>query len=623
MEEKLLPLAAGPSGKSRIICSVRVDNLSYSIPQGKVRKPILSNVTASFQPGTCTALMGPSGAGKTSLLNVLCGNVRSSNLSGSVLVNEEPVPDGFKRISALVPQDDILLTSLTPQDTLMYSARLRLPPGTDYAGRVSSVLRQLSLYEHRDTVIGSVAKRGLSGGQRKRVSIALELLIDPSVLFVDEPTSGLDSKMAEDVVALLVEMAREQRRTIICTIHAPSWRIFSSFDKLVLLNQGRVVFAGAVDTVERYFAGIGFVTPTHENPADFFMRSMQLSNSALDDDDAVSPPGTSSSSSTLLPPADDDVESTQGCGKRAHPLNPAGWWSEQWCAHVRDRDASGQGAKEAPIFWQGADLDLVRSKSYSISRWRQWAILGERFAVDYASDRSKMIGGAVLKFLIGVVVGVCWLNQARPDDDNLYSSTQIFPIQGALFVCCFSGVMDTLFPTITLMPTTKVLLLREYRNGMYSLPPYYFALLCNSVFFQSMNSIIMGVPIYLLVGLSTDTWVKPVIFLLNLSLMSSIGAALGLFLGSLVENLQQAQQIGKIALAAAHRTVDESPPLTALRPNPYSPLPPLVMPTLVPLELFCGYISPYNKIPIYFRWLYDVSPNPTQPHTNFEPRTLT
>jgi ATP-binding cassette subfamily G (WHITE) protein 2 len=119
-----------------------------------------------------------------------------------------------------------------------------------------------------------VDRRGISGGERKRTSIALELLTNPSVMFVDEPTSGLDSKMAEDVVLTLKALA-SQDRTLICTIHQPSYKIFCHFNRLVLLSKGALAYDGPVDAVEAYFQALGHVTPRGENPADFFMALLQ------------------------------------------------------------------------------------------------------------------------------------------------------------------------------------------------------------------------------------------------------------------------------------------------------------------------------------------------------------
>lgn len=234
------------------------------------RKEILRDIDASFPPGTFTACMGASGAGKSTLLNVLRAG-RSTG--GAVLANGAPYTKLARRLIVTVPQDDILLPGLTALELLTYQAQLRLPRsvGAGRQARARAVLSQLHFSpEDMVTKIGSVDDRGLSGGQRKRVSIALELLTNPAVLLVDEPTSGLDAKMALDVVGILKDLAREGR-TLIVTVHQPSFRIYSQFDRLLLLSGGRVTFAGRLEQAEAYFSGMGFVTPEHENPAEYFI----------------------------------------------------------------------------------------------------------------------------------------------------------------------------------------------------------------------------------------------------------------------------------------------------------------------------------------------------------------
>lgn len=342
-------------------------NRANLTPQTYLRPPpktILSNLDLVFEQASLTALMGPSGAGKTSLLSVLSGNAPAGSVTGSVLVNEKPSPRGFKRISALVPQDDVLLSSLTPLESLNFAARLRLDvSASERSEQVNAILSSLSLTSHKDTLIGSVDKRGLSGGQRKRVSIALELLINPSILFLDEPTSGLDSKMAEDVTSILMSLAHDQGRTIICTIHQPSYRIFSSFDNLVLLSSGKVVFANTVSNTENYFSSnpLNSPPPINENPVDFYMRILQDSDSTVD--------------------------------------FPSAWLSSP--LNAKNKLATvGR--------WGPGELEFVNRKAYAVSRLRQFWVLFHRFCVDYVKDKTKFIGGAGLKVTVGVMIGVVW-----------------------------------------------------------------------------------------------------------------------------------------------------------------------------------------------------------------------
>ncbi|KAJ1828818.1 hypothetical protein LPJ73_008497, partial [Coemansia sp. RSA 2703] len=164
--------------------------------------------------------------------------------------------------------------------TLSYAAKLRLPNrqynAQQKADRVNTVIRQLRLEAARNTPIGDAATRGVSGGERKHVSIGTELLTDPRLLFLDEPTSGLDSNSSEMVVELVKKISVEQNTATIMTIHQPNARIFNIFDKVILLSQGQLVYFGPTSESINYFAGIGYQCPMHENPADYFVDLMTL-----------------------------------------------------------------------------------------------------------------------------------------------------------------------------------------------------------------------------------------------------------------------------------------------------------------------------------------------------------
>ena len=153
-------------------------------------KMILTDVSCHFRPGELTALMGPSGSGKTTLLATLAGhNAHQGTRGGQLLVNGGPLPSAFKQMSTFIPQDDVLLAGLSPREALSFAAELRVAkPRAERTALVESLLSQLGLHECADTRIGNVDRRGISGGQRKRVSVGLELVTDPAVVFVDEAT---------------------------------------------------------------------------------------------------------------------------------------------------------------------------------------------------------------------------------------------------------------------------------------------------------------------------------------------------------------------------------------------------------------------------------------------------
>ncbi|KAJ2755536.1 hypothetical protein IWQ56_006403, partial [Coemansia nantahalensis] len=195
-------------------------------------RAILSNISGEVHAGETIAIIGSSGAGKTTLLNALSGRIVGGRLSGRIqFYGARRDPSSFKRLSAYVQQDDIMHTRLTVRETLAYSARLRLPDSQytpeQKEQRVSEILKKLRLEAAQNTQIGDANTRGVSGGERKRVSIGTELLTNPNILFLDEPTSGLDSNSSQVVVELVKAVARDQQMAALMTIHQPSARIFN------------------------------------------------------------------------------------------------------------------------------------------------------------------------------------------------------------------------------------------------------------------------------------------------------------------------------------------------------------------------------------------------------------
>uniref|UniRef100_A0A3Q7FED1 ABC transporter domain-containing protein n=1 Tax=Solanum lycopersicum TaxID=4081 RepID=A0A3Q7FED1_SOLLC len=207
---------------------------------------VLEGLTGYAEPGTFTALMGPSGSGKSTLLDALSGRLASNAfLSGRVLLNGRKANLSFGT-AAYVTQDDTLIGTLTVRETISYSARLRLPdrmPWLEKRTLIESTIIEMGLQDCADTVIGNWHLRGISGGEKRRVSIALEILMRPRLLFLDEPTSGLDSASAFFVTQTLRGLSRDGR-TVIASIHQPSSEVFELFDRLYLLSGGKTVYFG-------------------------------------------------------------------------------------------------------------------------------------------------------------------------------------------------------------------------------------------------------------------------------------------------------------------------------------------------------------------------------------------
>ncbi|GAB4817511.1 hypothetical protein N2152v2_004557 [Parachlorella kessleri] len=273
--------AAGSGGaqraKHRPLLGVEFRDLGLRLRScGKV---VLAGVTGQLRAARTTAIMGPSGAGacvrKTTLLNTLSGKASYGVRTGDILVNGRPDRlERYKPVMGFVPQDDIMCAQLSVEENLYFAARYRLPARykrEQHLYFVERAIQILQLEDVRHELIGNEETRGISGGQRKRVNVGLELVADPLLLFLDEPTSGLDSTASKALVAALQAVARGGV-TAAAVIHQPSYEIFDMFDDLMMLGKGgRTVYYGPQAGVQAYFEGLGFELPSRMNPADVYM----------------------------------------------------------------------------------------------------------------------------------------------------------------------------------------------------------------------------------------------------------------------------------------------------------------------------------------------------------------
>lgn len=248
------------------------DGCCFAPPEPKLDRVVLNGVTGVVYPGELMAMLGPSGSGKTTLLTALAGRL-SGKISGSISYNGHPFSGWIKRKIGFVTQDDVLYPHLTVLETLTYAAMLRLPnklTKQEKINQAESVIQELGLTRCRNNITGGPLLRGVSGGERKRVSIGHEMLVNPSLLLLDEPTSGLDSTTAQKIVATLQGLARGGR-TVIATIHQPSGRLYRMFDKVVVLSEGSPIYSGSASWATEYFKSIGYPTGANVNPSDFLL----------------------------------------------------------------------------------------------------------------------------------------------------------------------------------------------------------------------------------------------------------------------------------------------------------------------------------------------------------------
>ncbi|KAJ1815044.1 hypothetical protein LPJ56_002800 [Coemansia sp. RSA 2599] len=463
-QEQQLQIQSEPEKPKGAAPILSWNGLDYDVKAGKGVRRILHNICGSVYPGELVAIMGSSGAGKTTLLNVLSGRVRGGRLYGDIKFNgAKRDPHTFKRMLSYVEQDDLMFPQLTVEETLTTSARLRLSD-RDYTDdqkreRVETVLRQLRLSHVKNTAIGGYGARGVSGGERKRVSIGVELVTDPAILVLDEPSSGLDSSSAEVVVALTKEMTRQRNLCTLMTIHQPSAEMVAQFDKLVLLSQGKLIFMGPMKQALPYFESIGFPT-THSNPANFFIDLTTI--------DFSSDKAMQESEQHVQNLADAFVKFREGgsqlpapiaAGKGSSSINTANGssavssYSRSEVNNDITQDVAGLALYEPPPMnsW---------IKEFQVLLKRDWTLV--------TRNRYTLYGLVAMSLSTIIFLGFVFF-QMGTDQESVQNRI------GSLFLFSLLCSYPLIFPIVTMIMLGHGVLLRERSAGMYRMTSFFFA----------------------------------------------------------------------------------------------------------------------------------------------------
>ncbi|XP_076913677.1 ABC transporter G family member 9-like [Bidens hawaiensis] len=394
-----------------------------------IEKQILKGITGIVIPGEMLAMLGPSGCGKTTLLTALGGRL-GGKLSGSITYNNKPFSSTINRSTGFVTQDDVLYPHLTVTETLVFTALLRLPNTLTTQQKTTlaeDIIEQLGLTRCKSSVIGGPRLRGVSGGERKRVSIGQEMLINPSLLFLDEPTSGLDSTTAQRIVSTLWELARGGR-TVVMTIHQPSSRLFYMFHKVLLLSDGNPLFFGKGSEVMSYFDSIGFSPLVAMNPSDFLL---DLGNGILPDD------SNQEDQATIKQKLVSAYKSNLADNLKAETI------------------ASEEQVNDV--------LDRKNSERWTTTWFQQFTILLRRDLKERRHESfDKLRIGQVL--IISFLCGLLWW---KSDTSNIRDQS------GLLFFYTAFWVLMPLFRAIFTFPQEREMLEKERSSGMYRLSSYF------------------------------------------------------------------------------------------------------------------------------------------------------
>ncbi|XP_071697751.1 ABC transporter G family member 14-like [Rutidosis leptorrhynchoides] len=502
--------------------------------KGKQEKTILNGVTGMVNPGELLAMLGPSGSGKTTLLTVIGGRL-TGKLSGKITYNNQPFCGSTKRRTGFVTQDDVLYPHLTVTETLLFTAMLRLPKSLtqdEKVNHVDRVVTELGLSKCKNCMIGGPLFRGISGGEKKRVSIGQEMLINPSLLLLDEPTSGLDSTTAQRIMTTIKRLANGGR-TVVTTIHQPSSRIYHMFDKVILLSEGSQIYYGPGSTALDYFYSIGFSTSVTVNPADPLLdlangispdsiQDYELGENAEEERKAVRKKLITCYETNISTKLKTDLCDLDVCNYKHAKEGLAGSraQSEQWCTN----------------WWHQFKVLLIRG------------IRERRFEAFNTLRIFQVISVAIL-------AGLLWWR--TPTSHIADRIAMLF------FFSVFWGFYP-LYNAVFTFPQERRMLIKERSSGMYRLSSYFLARTIGDLPLELALPTAFTFILYWMGGLKPD----PTTFILSLLVVLYtvlVAQSLGLAIGAiLLKDVKQATTLASVTtlvfLIAGGYYIQQIPP---------------------------------------------------------------
>ncbi|CAH9139825.1 unnamed protein product [Cuscuta epithymum] len=501
---------APPNGKvfpvtirwTNITCALS-DNSSKSV------RFLLQSVSGEARPGRLLAIMGPSGSGKTTLLNVLAGQMKASpklHLSGVLEVNGRQFVNKPLKL-AYIRQEDLFFSQLTVKETLSLAAELQVQDISSVEERdayVNNLLFKLGLSGCADTRVGDAKARGISGGEKKRLSLACELIASPSVIFADEPTTGLDAFQAEKVMETLQQLAQDGH-TVICSIHQPRGSVYEKFDDIVLLSEGSLIYAGpAGEAPLAYFAKFGYICPNHVNPAEFLADLISVDY------------GTR--------------ETVHASQKRIDGLVES----------FSHKEAITTTLYESPVSRDHLNKYVNSKKKTVIKRkggwWRQFVLLLKRAWMQASRDGPTNQVRARMSIASALIFGSVFWRMGR-------SQTSIQDRLGLLQVAAINTAMAALTKTVGVFPKERAIVDRERAKGCYALGPYLLSKLIAEAPIGAAFPLLFGSIMYPMTQLhpTVSRFGK---FCGIVTMESFAASAMGLTVGAMVPTTEAAMALG-------------------------------------------------------------------------------
>ncbi|PRW59820.1 ABC ATP-binding isoform 1 [Chlorella sorokiniana] len=489
--------------------------IKYVVKDRATGKPleILKGVSGKVEACRLMVIMGSSGAGKTTLLDILANNLWGScTVEGQVLVNgAERKPREFSQVSCYVLQRDVLLSSSTVREAITTSALLKLPrsmPAAEKVARVDGILKDLDLEGCQHTLIGDemLHMKGISGGQRRRVSVGIELVKSPRTLFLDEPTSGLDSEMAVSLIDTLVQLAR-QDRTVCTTIDQPNSIITAKFDDFMLLHAGSTVYFGRWEGAVDYFAAHGCPCPQYTNTTDYALSLMKGKGDELVTAWAAQDEQRRQCSADVeAGSGNHTVEETPApgsklCGMLAVPCGGASGVQQRQQQEQRQQQQGQQqqqqqqqqrqqGGGVQPVARQSSQLQLVPSVPW----WFQVWVLSKRMFRQWIRNPAMLISEISQYAFMAIFVGLVWLqvNDSLATGPNDRAASIWFSMAVMSFTPAYTAAV--------VWDKDRLLLRRESQTDMYDVTAWFAARTLTLLPFEMVQCVAFCVVAYWMVG---------------------------------------------------------------------------------------------------------------------------
>ncbi|EWS74862.1 transporter family ABC domain protein (macronuclear) [Tetrahymena thermophila SB210] len=486
------------------LIDITFQNLTVNVQTKNGQKQLLKNISGICKNSEITAILGSSGAGKTTLLNALCKriqNTQTTQVSGSIQANQEHITfEAFSNYGSYIMQDDILLETMTVKECLNFAANLKLQGSQQEKSQiVQETLKYLKLERCQNTLIGGQFVKGISGGERKRTSIGFELVTNPTVLILDEPTSGLDSFTAYLLISLLKRYAQNKRKTVIFTIHTPSSDIWSIFDRIMLLVDGRFIYQGASnEKIISHFNSFGFVCPKLQNPADYFLSIMNASENNL----------------------------------KNFPKYFEGY--EKLNDIVQNEIEQKQ-------------IQMILSSKYQTPIYYQIIQIAKRSWKNVKRNPILFKIRIIQAIFMAIFLGLVYVK--IEDGSNQPSSIRDMNNRsGLLYFTCVNQLMMALNPCLLTFPSMSTIFLREQNSKLYSVLSYFIGRLLIEIIPQIIAPIIFGIIQFYMIGLNDHTSENVIFYLFSLVLCSLLGFGLGQIGGTLFNQSKTAIAINPLIL---------------------------------------------------------------------------